>query len=141
MPKPNLLQTLADFQAQSYFSSLKITFGVHDIINYRDGHLLNQAEKRKSRIIVVKTSKHHIAQIKVMDNLLFRFSFHISLPKILAGQTENMIQLPRPLEDGHLRIQDEKLELSFRIDAPESEPQLTVEHCYAEVRSVKASFR
>jgi len=137
MPKPNLLQTLADFQAQSYFSSLKITFGVHDIINYRDGHSLNQAE----RIIVVKTSKHHIAQIKVMDNLLFRFSFHISLPKILAGQTESMIQLPRPLEDGHLNIQNEKLELSFRIDAPKNEPQLTVEHCYTEVRSVKASFR
>jgi len=133
MPSPSISSTFINHLHQSSPAPLQITFTTLKIHNYQNGQFLNQVERQHSRIVLQKMSCGHMAKINVLDNMVFRFSFQFRLP--LAAQCHNleMFSLPRPLDRGRLCVDTEKLELSFRIDAPDPSLRVEVVQLYEDI--------
>lgn len=134
MPNPNPLQTITNHLHQSSPAPLQITFATLKIRNHQNRQFLNQVERRQSRIILQKMPFGHMAKINVPDNMVFRFSFQF---RITYAATEfhnlEMRSLPRPLDRGRLRVDNEKLVLSFRIDAPDPSLRVEVVQVYQDI--------
>ena len=124
MQNTHLLRTISHFLDQSPYTSLELTFAHHTICNHQNGRFLNRVHKQQSRLLINKPPQSHLAQMVVVDNLLFNFSFSFNRPTNQNQYHGPMLQLPRPLDQGHLEISAAQLVLSFRIDAPD--PALTV---------------
>lgn len=124
-PNPNPVQTISDFLHQSSPTPLQITFATLEITNHQNGQFLNRVQREQSRIVLQKMPCGRMAKINVLDNMVFRFSFQFRLPLAAKCHNLEMRSLPRPLDRGRLSVDNEKLVLSFRIDAPD--PSLCVE--------------
>lgn len=125
MPNTQLLHTITHFLEQSPYTSLEITFAEHQIINHLNWQYLNTVYKTQSRVMIHKVPQSGLAQMVVVDNLLFNFSFHFLKPDNTTYYQGPMLQLPRPLSEGKLQITTDSLRLSFIIDAPD--PALSVQ--------------
>ncbi|RDY59397.1 hypothetical protein [Flagellimonas nanhaiensis] len=125
MPKnSSLLGTLTHFLNQSPYTSLELTFAHHTVCHHQNGQFLNRLHKQQSRLLIHKLPNIALAQMVVVDNLLFNFSFSFHRPTNQEQYRGTMLQLPRPLDQGHMEITGTQLVLSFRIDAPD--PALSV---------------
>ncbi|WP_421806435.1 hypothetical protein [Flagellimonas sp.] len=128
-PNANLIQTLTHFLHHSTHTQLQITFASLNICNSQQGKLLHHLPSRQGRIGFQKLSPQ-LLQLDIMDSLVFRFSL-----QCLITQTTNLndmgpLSLPRPLDQGSLYVDEEKLVLSFRIDAPDPQLRIQVTHTY-----------
>lgn len=130
MPTLPIVSTFANFLTQSSHAPLQLTFAHLEIHNHRHGHLFNRVQRHRSRIILHKTSQKGLAELTVVDNLVFSFSFQFHLPQALKFQEVEMLSLPRPLDSGRLQLDEEKLQLSFRIDAPDPSLRIHVTLVY-----------
>ncbi len=72
-----------------------------------------------------------------MDNLVFRFSFWFEKPTTENYFKVEMLQLPRPLAEGTLLMDAEKLILQFIIDAPDKNLQVHVKHTYSGIQTLE----
>ena len=125
--------TFTDFLHQSSHTPLCITFATLEITNHQNGQFLNQVERRQSRIVLQKMPCGRMAKINVLDNMVFRFSFQFHIPNAGKFQNGEMLALPRPLDRGRLSVDNEKLVLSFRIDAPDPSLRVEVTHVYQDI--------
>lgn len=132
MSNTHLLRTLTHFLTQSPYTALEITFGQHQIQNHQNGQLLHTLHKQQSRLVINKIPNPGLAQMVVVDNLLFNFSFLFPKPGNPLYYKGSMLQLPRPLDQGQLQITPNTLYLSFRIDAPDPTLSVQVAHYYQE---------
>ncbi|MDC6365557.1 MULTISPECIES: hypothetical protein [Flavobacteriaceae] len=130
MSNTHLLRTLNHFLYQSPYTALEITFGQHQIQNQQNGQLLHTVHKQQSRLVINKLPNPGLAQMVVVDNLLFNFSFLFLKPSKPLHYKSAMLQLPRPLDRGQLQIAPNALCLSFRIDAPDPALSVHVAHWY-----------
>ena len=124
MPTPSIVFTITDFLHQKSHDSLQITFAHLDIHNQQQGQWCKKVQRPQSRILLRKLPQG-LAEITVVDNLVFRFSFQFRIPDTQTCSNLEMLCLPRPLDQGRMYMDDEKLQLSFRIDAPD--PALCVQ--------------
>jgi hypothetical protein len=130
MPTRSILSTFSNYLHQSSQAPLQITFASLNILNYNSRQYLNQVQKHKSRIIIQKLPQKNLAEMRVLDNLVFSFSFQFSIPNNTEFHDGNMLSLPRPLDLGRLYLDEEKLLLSFTIDAPDPLLSVEVTHVY-----------
>ncbi|WP_036380227.1 hypothetical protein [Muricauda sp. MAR_2010_75] len=127
---PSPPQTITNFLHQSSQTQLQITFASLNIRNHQNGQLLHQVHQLQSRIILQKMPQKGLAELTLLDNLVFSFSFQFQIPKALKFHDVEMLALPRPLDQGRLYLDEEKLQLSFRIDAPDPTLRVEVTHVY-----------
>ena len=137
MPNLPISYTFTDFLHQSSHTPLCITFATLEITNHQNGQFLNQVERRKSRIVLQKMPCGRMAKINVLDNMVFRFSFQFRLPLAAKCHNLEMRSLPRPLDRGRLSVDNEKLVLSFRIDAPDPLLRVEITHVYQSILSLE----
>lgn len=124
------IQTITDFLHQSSPSPLQITFASLEICSHQNEQLLRTVQRQRSRILLQKTQQKGLVEITVLDNLVFSFSFRFQLPSAPTCHEVDMRSLPRPLDQGRLYLDDEKLQLSFRIDAPDPSLRVQVTQVY-----------
>lgn len=131
------IQTISNFLHQTSPAPLQITFATLEIHNSQNGQFLNYVRRPQSRIILKKIPCSDVAELTVLDNLVFRFSFQFRMPQTKEFDTIEMLSLPRPLDHGKLLIDEEKIMLSFRIDAPEPSLRVEVTHTYQGIYDLK----
>nr|WP_321416013.1 hypothetical protein [uncultured Allomuricauda sp.] len=136
-PYPSPIQTVKDFLHQTSPAPLQITFATLEIRHYQNGQFLNQVERPQSRIVLKKVPGGDVIKITVVDNLVFRFSFQLQMPRGHKFQDLEMLSLPRPLDQGSMCVDEEKLLLSFRIDAPDPLLRVEVTHTYQGICGLK----
>lgn len=127
---PSISSTIINFLYQSSPAPLQITFATLEICSHQNGALLHSVQRQWSRIILQQTPQKGLAEITVLDNLVFSFSFRFQLPSAPTCHEVDMRSLPRPLDQGRMYLDDEKLQLSFRIDAPDPTLRVEVTHVY-----------
>lgn len=130
MPSHPISSTFTNFLHQSSPEPLQITFASLEIRHYQNGQFLNQLQRPQSRIILQKMPCNDLAELRVVDNLVFSFSFQFRMPRAGEFHDIKMLSLPRPLDCGRLYLDEEKLRLSFRIDAPDPSLCVEVTHLY-----------
>ena len=128
-PNPNPLQTLTHFLHQSTHNQLQITFASLNICNSQHGKLLHRLPSRQGRIGFQKLSPQ-LLQLDIMDSLVFRFSVQCHIPQTTNLNDMGPLSLPRPWDQGSMQVDEEKLVLSFRIDAPDPLLRIKVTHTY-----------
>lgn len=129
-PNPSPIQTIKNLLHQSSQTPLQITFATLNIHNQQNGQLLHCVQRPQSRIILQKMPQKGLAELTVLDNLVFSFSFQFQIPNAQKSHDVEMLSLPRPLDQGRLYLNEEKLQLSFRIDAPDPTLRVEVTHVY-----------
>lgn len=129
-PNPSPIKTITNFLHQSPHTPLQITFATLEICNHQNGQLLHKVQRQQSRIILQKMPHKSLAEITVLDNLVFSFSFQFQMPSALTFHEVEMRSLPRPLDQGRLYMDEEKLQISFRIDAPDPSLRVHVTQVY-----------
>lgn len=127
---PSISSTITNYLHQSSPTPLQITFASLEICSHQNGQLLRKVQRQQSHIILQQTRQKGLAEITVLDNLVFSFSFRFRLPSAPTPHEVAMRSLPRPLDQGRLCMDDEKLRLSFRIDAPDPTLRVEVTHVY-----------
>ena len=127
---PSISSTITNFLHQSPHSPLQITFATLEICSHQNEQLLHTVQRQQSRIIIQKMSQKGLAEITVLDNLVFSFSFQFQIPNTPTRHEVEMLSLPRPLDQGRWCMDEEKLQLSFRIDAPDPILRVEVTHVY-----------
>ncbi len=137
MPPHPISSIFNDFLHQNSHAPLHITFAALEIINYQNGQFLNRVQRPHSRIILKKMPCSDLAELTVLDNLVFSFSFQFRMPQTKEFHNIEMLSLPRPLDHGKLFIDEEKLILSFRIDAPDPSLRVAVTHVYQGILSLE----
>jgi hypothetical protein len=130
MPPRPISSTLTNFLHQSPHTQLQITFAALEISNHQNGQLLHCVQRQQSRIILQKMPQKGLAGLTVLDNLVFSFSFQFRIPGTGEPFDMEMLALPRPLDQGRLCVDEERLQLSFRIDAPDPTLRVEVTHVY-----------
>lgn len=130
MPTRPISCTFTNFLHQSSQTQLQITFASLKICNHQHGQLLHKVQRPQSRIILQKLPQKGLAEITVLDNLVFSFSFQFQISKAKEFYDAEMLLLPRPLDQGRLYLDEEKLQLSFLIDAPDPTLRVRVTHVY-----------
>ncbi len=125
-----ILSAITNFLHQSSPAALQITFASLEICSHQNEQLLRTVQRQQSRIIIQKMSQKGLAEITVLDNLVFSFSFQFQLPSAPTCHEVDMRCLPRPLDQGRMYLDDEKLQLSFRIDAPDPSLRVQVTQVY-----------
>ncbi|WP_437396618.1 hypothetical protein [Flagellimonas lutimaris] len=130
MPPRPISSTFTNFLHQSTPTQLQITFTTLEIRNHQNGRFLNQVQRQQSRIILQKMPCSDVVEITVADNLVFSFSFQFHIPSSEEIHDIKILSLPRPLSHGRLHVDEEKLWLSFRIDAPDPTLCVEVTHVY-----------
>ena len=133
---PSISSTITNFLHQSSHSQLQVTFDTLEICSHQNGQLLRKVQRQQSRILLRQTPQKGLAEITVLDNLVFSFSFRFQLPSAPTCHEVKMLSLPRPLDQGRLSMDDEKLQLSFRIDAPDPSLRVEVTHVYQGILSL-----
>ncbi len=98
--------------------------------------MVQKVQRPQSRIVLRKLSQG-LAEITVVDNLVFRFSFQCRMPTTTEFNNLEMLYLPRPLAQGRMYLDDEKLQLSFRIDAPDPSLRVQVTQVYHRICHVE----
>ncbi|MFD2099735.1 hypothetical protein [Flagellimonas iocasae] len=129
-PNPNPIQTITNFLHQSSQTQLQITFASLEICNHQNGQLLHCVQRPQSRLILQKMPKKGLAKMTLLDNLVFSFSFQFQIAKTQKFHEVKMLALPRPLDQGRLFVDEERLQLSFQIDSPDPTLRVEVTHLY-----------
>lgn len=127
---PSISSTITNFLHQSSPAPLQVTFASLEICSHPNGSWLHRVQRQHSRILLQKTPQKGMGEITVLDNLVFSFSFRFQLPSAPTYHEVDMRCLPRPLDQGRLYLDDEKLQLSFRIDAPDPSLRVQVTQVY-----------
>lgn len=104
-----------------------------EIDTYHNSKLLKKISKPNGRIHINKPQNNSLVQIDVMDNIAFPFSFWFEKPSTDTVYKRKMLQLPRPLIQGFLEINTEKLILYFTIDEPDRALEVKVQHTYTQL--------
>ncbi|WP_420602832.1 hypothetical protein [Flagellimonas sp.] len=133
----NILGEINTFFERSPAKALEITFAQLKIDTYHNGQFLQQIQRPNCKIVLQKVVNNALAKMDVVDNLVFRFSFWFEKPtteNYFKGET---LQLPRPLAEGTLQMDAEKLTLQFTIDAPDKNLQVHVRHIYTEIQRLE----
>ncbi|WP_067034358.1 hypothetical protein [Allomuricauda sp. CP2A] len=133
MPPRPISSTFTNHLHQSSPAPLQITFAMLAIRNHQNGQFLNRVQRPQSRIILQKLPQQGLAELTVLDNLVFCFSFQFHIPNAGEFHDGEMLALPRPLDQGGLFVDNEKLRLSFRIDAPDPTLRVEVTHVYQNI--------
>ncbi|GLU43647.1 hypothetical protein [Allomuricauda sp. NBRC 101325] len=137
MPTPSILSIFSNYLQQDPKTSLQISFASLNILNYKGRQYLNQVQKHKSRIILLKLPHKHLAEITVLDNPVFSFSFQFLVPNNTEFHSGKMRSLPRPLNNGRYFMDEEKLVLTYTIDAPDPLLRVEVTHVYTGILGVE----
>jgi len=137
MPSNPISSIFNNFLHQTSPAPLQITFATLEIHNSQNGHYLKQVQRPQSRLILKKMPCSDVAELTVLDNLVFSFSFQFRMLQTKESHTIEMLSLPRPLDHGKLFIDEEKLILSFRIDAPDPSLRVEVMHTYQGICDLK----
>ncbi|SFB66528.1 hypothetical protein SAMN04487891_101110 [Flagellimonas taeanensis] len=127
---PSISSTITNFLHQSSPAPLQVTFATLEICSYQNEQLLHRVQRQQSRILLQQTPQKGMGEITLLDNLVFSFSFRFRLPSAPTLHEVDMRSLPRPLDQGRLYLDDEKLQLSFRIDAPDPSLRVQVTQVY-----------
>jgi hypothetical protein len=139
MPTPSIISTFTDFLHHQSQDPLQITFAHLEICNQQQGQWYKKVQRHQSRILLRKLS-HDLAEITVVDNLVFRFSFQFRIPDTQTCSNLEMLHLPRPLAQGRMYMDDEKLQLTFRIDAPDPSLRVQVTQVYQGILGLQKTF-
>ncbi|TXN36132.1 hypothetical protein FVB32_16370 [Flagellimonas hymeniacidonis] len=113
--------------------SCELTFALLDIDTYHNGTFLKRVQRPYPKIIIHKPVNSTSAQMEVQNNLVFSFSFWFEKPTCHFNYKSKMLQLPRPLTEGALEMDAEKLVLRFTIDAPDKVLQVRIQHTYTQL--------
>ncbi len=130
MAPTSILEEIKNFLENDNYTTLELTFETLEISLFHHGKRLNQLVRQDAELILQKTNDPTIAEMDVVDNLVFPFLFTFNPQEALAGQTTQMQKLPRPLNHGSLCIKHYCLELEFTIESPSKEMELRVMHLY-----------
>lgn len=127
---PSISSTIINFLHQSSPAPAQITFASLEICSHQNGALRHRVQRQHSRILLQQTLQKGLGELTVLDNLVFSFSFRFQLPTAPTCHEVDMRCLPRPLDQGRLYLDDEKLQLSFRIDAQDPSLRVQVTQVY-----------
>lgn len=137
MPTVPILPTIQDFIHKSPYASLELTFDSHLVLNSQNHRPFSPVQKQNSRIVINKKLKRGLAQMVVVDNLVFNFSFGFTPPMEQEFYLGPMLHLPSPLDQGHLHMDADQLTLSFRIYARDPELRIHVSQTYADIYNME----
>ncbi|MGW9686758.1 hypothetical protein [Flagellimonas sp. 2504JD1-5] len=132
----NILGEINNFLERDSANTLEITFALLEIETYQNGKFLRRFHKPNCRIIIRRLKTSSLVKMDVVDNIAFRFSFRFEKPTSYLSYKSDMQQLPRPLAQGILEIEAEKLVLEFAIDAPDKELRVKVRHTYTQITDI-----
>ncbi|TAI47639.1 hypothetical protein [Flagellimonas allohymeniacidonis] len=135
----NILGEITDFLHQSTHKTVELYFITQEILSFHEGKLLNRALRANRRLVVEKLTDASFGRVKVVDHLVFTFSFKFPIPKNPAFYRSEMLCLPRPLSHGHLAIDPDAqiFTLNFNIDAPDSALTVGIRHEYKKLIGVR----
>ena len=143
MSNINILGEIKWFLDNPSPKSLEIVFDTLEIQTFTKGMFLHSKIKKAGKIRVHMAEQNGMPQMEVLDHLVFQFSFQFPHPKDLPFFETTALVLPRPLTNGFLRMDSEKIQLEFTIDAPNENSQVHVKHFYMktiQVRSIDSKF-
>ena len=130
MSTPLILPLINHFIENNVQTSLMITFETLEITIYKNELPLHRLTNQNARIFIKKSLSPHLLQMEVMDNLVFNFSFLFTIPNSTENHASKMIQLPKPLNKGNLWVDENNLELEFKLDTPNEDLNLLANHFY-----------
>ena len=106
MAPPTILGDIKDFTKDNTYNSLELTFESLEIFVYNSGMPTHLITKQHVKLIIKKVSDHNLLQMEVLDNLVFNFRFAFEPSSSLNRYFFKAIQLPRPLSDGYLKMNE-----------------------------------
>lgn len=136
MSKSNLLNSIKTFLAHETSELLELTFSTLEIHITNNGKFLNQSIKNNCKVSIKRQSHNH-ANMDIVDNPAFEFSFLFATPASFPYYCGQMIELPRPLTGGVLKMDTYSLILNFIIDAPDPNLKIHVSQLYYDLNNVK----
>ena len=137
MPTTPILQTIQDFVHHSPYSCMEITFADHLVLNSQNQLPFLPVLKQHSRVLLCTKSHKGLVQMLVADNPVFNFSFDFVLPAGQEFYMGAMLQLPSPLDQGHLHMDADQLTLCYRINARDPKLRVYVSQTFAQVSQVE----
>ncbi|MER3376040.1 MAG: hypothetical protein RIM83_15480 [Allomuricauda sp.] len=130
MANMHVLGEIKRFLDQKSSGILEITFAHLEILTYHNQKLLNRTLRQNSRIRIYEHRSMALAQMEVMDHLVFHFSLWFPTPAHTSHYQSKSLFLPRPLSHGILEMDAETLQLEFTIDTPNKNARVNVKHRY-----------
>ncbi|WP_431125416.1 hypothetical protein [Flagellimonas flava] len=137
MPTTPILQTIQNFVHHSPYNCMEINFADHLVLNSQNQLPFLPVLKQHSRIMLCKKSPKGLVQMLVADNPVFNFSFDFVLPAEQEFYLGTMLQLPSPLDQGHLHMDADQLTLSYRINAKDPKLRFYVSQTFTHVHHVE----
>nr|WP_299067267.1 hypothetical protein [uncultured Allomuricauda sp.] len=124
------INTLLDAKGSK---SWELTFALLEIDTYHNGKFLKRVQHAYPKIVIYKPEHNTSAQMEVLDNLVFSFSFWFEKSIAHLDYKSKMLRLPRPLTQGTLQLDAKKLVLQFTIDVPDKALEVKVQHIYTQL--------
>ena len=137
MPRINVLGKINHFLDSVEAPTLELTFAQLTIQSFHQGQLLNCTVKENAKLRVHLPGPDGLAQMEVLDNLVFHFTFGFIRPTAMRPYHSKMLNLPRPLMDGLLLLDAEQLLLEFTIDTPNKDHNIQIQHRYTSIMKVR----
>ncbi|MEM9650023.1 MAG: hypothetical protein AAF969_16210 [Bacteroidota bacterium] len=128
---PTIHTVIRHFFATENPRSLELVFPELHIVLFHNGIPFHTVTKTGARLRIQKLRHSNMAKMWVLDHLVFRFSFCFTIPCSTLPHLCSMEQLPGPLANGLLRLDQDGLVLEFLIAAPSKELQVQVQHRYS----------
>ncbi|NDV15234.1 hypothetical protein GO009_04285 [Muricauda sp. TY007] len=136
----HVLGEIRHFLNQTTVTTLELTFSSLEIHSVFNDRLLHELTKPNGKIRIYYQKQPESAQMEVLDNLVFQFSFGFILPNTATVYQSNMLHLPRPLMDGKLLLDAEQLLLEFMIHTPNKEHKILVKHRYTHIVEISKAL-
>ncbi|MBS9462833.1 hypothetical protein KIM67_10450 [Flagellimonas sp. 389] len=127
----NILREINSFLKQDTNTTLEITFAQLAIEIYHNGHFLKKIERPNSSILLYKPKNNKLAQMDLVDNIAFRFSFWFDTPTSPLKYKSDILRLPQPLTEGFLEMDAEKLIVGFIMHTQGNSIETT--HVYTQI--------
>lgn len=137
MSKSNLPNSIKTFLDNESSALMELTFSTLEINITNNERLLNQSTMNNCKIFIKRQLNSNYANMDIVDNPAFRFAFLFTIPLSFPYYHEQMIELPRPLTGGILRVGAYSLILNFIIDAPDPNLKIHVSQLYYDLSNIK----
>ncbi len=129
MPKTDLLYRIDNFLNKPTPKKLNLHFNQLDIFSFYQGQLLNVEARNHGHLVITKTADPNLMNMKVMDQYIFSFSF-----QFFNGRKTKMLNLPKPLGQGHIHIKEDRFVLYYTIESPNKDRQVHLCYVYQQLQ-------
>ncbi|WP_435625326.1 hypothetical protein [Flagellimonas sp.] len=119
MPETNLPYRFENFLDQPKLKKLNLHFDQLDIFSFYQGEFLKLNSRKSGRVVITKTAKPGLMNLKVMDQIIFSCALEFT-----KGKKSKMRNVPEPLGKGHIEMDTDRFVLHYTIESQRKDQQL-----------------